>query len=299
LGNPDLKVAVVSSASRLAEFPDAPTFGEFGVSGLDDEFMWRGFAVREGTPADALDWYDRLIRQVSEDRQWRDFWEKGGIKVEYRGRDEFTPIVEQDRKVFADYLARIGMIQSGRELGLGRFLSGPRLAWILAALVMANVIVALSAAWFAPMIRLGDVLIPTFLISVSLVGLALSLVFPETAGVGPAAVPRLWIGVIIPLSLYLLYGAGANRPDSPAVPERWDVVCLFALILFVYVVAIDYLGYFASSFVFLPLAMYILGLRRLDVMLGVTMGWLLVSYWTFVRLLYVPLPAGRIWEGHF
>jgi hypothetical protein len=104
--------------------------------------------------------------------------------------------------------------------------------------------------------------------------------------------------VLIPLSVYLLYAATVNRRQSAASGERTDLVWKFAALLSVYVVSTVYLGYFFSSFVFLMVTMYWLGLRRFGVMVGVSLGWLAISYWTFVRLLYVPLPAGLLVERY-
>ena len=41
MGRPDLKVCAVSSDKRLKQYPDAPTFRELGLAGLEDEIMWR------------------------------------------------------------------------------------------------------------------------------------------------------------------------------------------------------------------------------------------------------------------
>jgi hypothetical protein len=80
---------------------------------------------------------------------------------------------------------------------------------------------------------------------------------------------------------------------------RTDLVWTFALLLVGYVLALYYLGYFISTFLFLIVSMSLLGQRRPAVLLAVPVGWLLLSYWVFVRLLYVPLPVGRWIEVYF
>ncbi|KKL54970.1 hypothetical protein LCGC14_2260130, partial [marine sediment metagenome] len=80
-GKPDLKIAIVSSAKRLEQFPDVPTFSEMGIKGLDSEVMWRGFALKKGVPATVVKWYDNLIAKVTKDAEWREFWEPYGIKI--------------------------------------------------------------------------------------------------------------------------------------------------------------------------------------------------------------------------
>ena len=45
IGKPDFSVAAICAAERLPQFPDVPTFKELGLDGLENEIMWRGFAV--------------------------------------------------------------------------------------------------------------------------------------------------------------------------------------------------------------------------------------------------------------
>ncbi len=64
----------------------------------------------------------------------------------------------------------------------------------------------------------------------------------------------------------------------------------------VFVPALILLGYFASTFAFLCLAMYLLGSRSIGSVVGVAVVWVAVSYLLFIRLLQVPLPQGWLWE---
>jgi len=110
IGKPDLMIAAVSSKERLPQFPDVPTFGELGIKDFDNEIMWRGFAVKKCTPEYALKWYDDLFKKVTEDPEWRKFWEVGGIDLVYYSIEKFEKIIEQDVKDFTVYLKKIGMI---------------------------------------------------------------------------------------------------------------------------------------------------------------------------------------------
>jgi hypothetical protein len=142
--------------------------------------------------------------------------------------------------------------------------------------------------------RVGYFLIPTFFVCVCLLFFALTLTFPQSDEVGPAAIPRLWMSMLAPLSVYLLYRAVKQGEPEVSRGARTDLVVKFGLLLVVYVAAMEYLGYFLCSLAFLLVTMHMLGYRRYGVMLAVSLGWLAVSYWLFVRLLYVTLPTGRL-----
>ncbi|MFQ3671879.1 MAG: tripartite tricarboxylate transporter substrate binding protein, partial [Verrucomicrobiia bacterium] len=102
-GNPDLEVAVICAPKRLAAFPSVPVFREFGVEGVDDEAMWRGFALRSGVPEGVRRWYAELFEKVNRDPEWRGEWEPFGITVEYVASGPFTAEVEKDRREAAFY----------------------------------------------------------------------------------------------------------------------------------------------------------------------------------------------------
>ncbi len=79
-GKPDLENAVIASPKRLEGEPwsKIPTFKELGVKGLDEELMWRGFAITKGIPEEARKFYVDLITKVSNDPQWRKYIEDEG-----------------------------------------------------------------------------------------------------------------------------------------------------------------------------------------------------------------------------
>ena len=49
-GREGFTIVAIARKERSPKFPDAPTFTELGIQGLEDEAMWRGFALEEGTP---------------------------------------------------------------------------------------------------------------------------------------------------------------------------------------------------------------------------------------------------------
>jgi tripartite-type tricarboxylate transporter receptor subunit TctC len=105
-GKPDLMLAAISAQKRFAQFPDVPTLKELGIKGLDAESFWRGFAVKKGTPAKVVAWYDELFAKLTADPDWRQFNEKDGMEVVHYKRDKFNTIIESDVKDFKAYFKK-------------------------------------------------------------------------------------------------------------------------------------------------------------------------------------------------
>ena len=112
IGRPDLKVAAIASEKRLGgQFADVPTFSELGIKGLNNEIMWRGFMAKKGIPAEAEAFYVDLFSKVNSDPDWKVYVEKGGATPVMKGADEFTAIVDADKKEFGKALKELGVIK--------------------------------------------------------------------------------------------------------------------------------------------------------------------------------------------
>ena len=297
-GNEDnLKIAVISSPKRIEAYSDVPTFSEFGVEGLDKEFMWRGFAMRKGTPQIALDWYDQLFESVTQDAEWRAIWEKGGIQVEYVKGAEFDAIIEQDRIDFRGYLAGIGL--AGRELSKtdATLNSTNGLAILGLAILLINALPRASRRTREKFQRNTGLGVPLSLIACCSVLFLVSRSFPQGDVIGPAAVPRLWMSLLIPLSGLLVLQEKTSTSVGRTEPSGVSLVRTIAALLALYLISIGWLGYFPSTFIFLPLSMYLLGVRNQRAIWTVTVGWLLLSFLLFVKLLGLPLPSGLLFVG--
>jgi tripartite-type tricarboxylate transporter receptor subunit TctC len=296
-GNPDLHIAAVSSPRRLAAYPDVPTFGELGLDGLDREFMWRGFAIRQGVPAPAVAWYDALFKQVGADPEWREYWEKSGIDLTYRDRAAFREIVAADQADFTRSLSSQGLIQARRTgllavAGRGRGL----VVWIAGL----GLILLLLLVWAARSSRrcAGRVALPLLCVAGGSVFLAMTFAFPVVEEAGPDLVPRLWIGLMTLVALSIAFKE-SRRPPADADPDTGHVpqVLRFSLLLGLYLVLLPWVGYLLTTGLFLVTAMVMLGVRRPVRVIGVTAGWLIFSYLVFEKVLYVQLPAGRLLGG--
>jgi putative tricarboxylic transport membrane protein len=110
-GRPDLIVCAVSSDERLPQYPDAPTFKELGIEGLDNEVMWRGFSMKKGSPPEAVAWLQDLVEKVAQDPEWKEFFEEQAIKVVAYRTDEFTETVKNNVEDAIKYFKEYGIIK--------------------------------------------------------------------------------------------------------------------------------------------------------------------------------------------
>ncbi|MBQ3076290.1 MAG: tripartite tricarboxylate transporter substrate binding protein, partial [Clostridia bacterium] len=96
VGNPgdttkyDVKALVVGNNGRLAGF-DVPTFTELGFPAeLDALSMWRGYAVKKGTPAGMITWFQDLCQKVTEDPDWINYYAEQFVAVKNDTTETFT-----------------------------------------------------------------------------------------------------------------------------------------------------------------------------------------------------------------
>lgn len=299
LGNPDLFIAAVSAPQRLEAFPDAPTFTELGMPDLENEFMWRGFALKQGTPVEVIEWYDELFKKVTADPGWRKFWEKGGIDVVYVQEPEFSELVAADAELFEYYLKKSDILPGDAVGFMARMASGVPFA--ILSLILVSVWLSISYMIFKSKFSaiLGRVLVIGFFLIVSILFLLQSMNFPSSSAVGPGAVPRLWIFMLIPLNLLLLYKTFKKNQEVAETGPRVDIVLSFVGFLIAYLIAMQIVGYFLSTFAFIGVSLYYLGYRNPRNTVIIAGAWILFSYIIFYKTLYVPLPLGMLFENLF
>jgi putative tricarboxylic transport membrane protein len=296
LGNDDLMIAAVSSETRLPQFPDVPTFKELGLSGLDNEFMWRGFVLKKGTSPQIIEWYDDLLNKINNDEDWRKYWERGGIDVKYSNNIEFTEIVNRDREEFSYYLSKLGIINIEAHGFMAKLARGRSMNWIILILAIVFLFSLIIVTCLPKYRYLEAALIPEFFIFLSFIFYLLSFTFPGNEDVGSSVVPRLWILILVALNIIMLISILIKKSDVKSADKGNSIIYRFIPLLIFYLAGIFYIGYFISTFMFLLIASYILGDRNYARMLIIAFCWLIFSYLIFYKLLYVPLPAGKLIE---
>lgn len=142
---------------------------------------------------------------------------------------------------------------------------------------------------------IGNFLLPLCILIIALICFYQTLEFPGAGeDVGPAGVPYLWIGFTTLFSIILMLQSVLHKLKPDPIPGNIRFVFLFACGLAIYLFAIENLGYYASTFLFIVSSMYALGYRRYAIMTAVALFWLVFSYFVFGQLLYIPLPEGPL-----
>ena len=137
----------------------------------------------------------------------------------------------------------------------------------------------------------GQALVAATIMALALLFFAMTFDFPAEL-VGPALIPRLWIFCIVIIGSALLVAAARGKGEKAPRAGRIGFVLLGIGCMVAYYFAIQTLGYFISSVIFLALMMYLLSYRKPVVIALVSMGWLVFSYLVFYKLLYIQLPLG-------
>jgi hypothetical protein len=144
---------------------------------------------------------------------------------------------------------------------------------------------------------LGNILIPCCLIAVCLIFLVITFGF-RAEEAGPALIPRLWIYLMLVLSGIILWQILEGKDEVVPKIQRPGLLVLVMVTLIGYFVAMPFLGYFLSSFLFVILLLHMFSYRKKLLIYLIAGGWVLFSYLVFYKLLYIQLPLG-IFEDLF
>jgi tripartite-type tricarboxylate transporter receptor subunit TctC len=115
MGNPfdtsgrALWVAAIASPQRMPGFEDSPTFAELGYPELNDNHIWRGFAVKKGTPPGMIKWMENLVTQVSKHPRWIEYNASNAIAPRAVFGEDFMKIVRNTIEVTEFWLKQLGM----------------------------------------------------------------------------------------------------------------------------------------------------------------------------------------------
>jgi hypothetical protein len=147
----------------------------------------------------------------------------------------------------------------------------------------------------------GRIILPLFFVEFTAVFGILALNFPKATGdeVGASIVPFLWLIGIFSLALFLLIRGLSGQEEEDPEWGRVGKVFIFLGMTVVYLLIMQLIGYSLATLLYLICGMLFLSYRNWKVMITISGGWVLFSYFIFYRLLYVPLPKGILIEWIF
>jgi len=146
----------------------------------------------------------------------------------------------------------------------------------------------------------GRIIIPVFFIELALAFGIVTINFPDKGDeVGPGVVPGLWLISILIFSTLLLFRVFMGNEEKDPPRGHLGKVAVFVVMTILYIVVMQFIGYYLTTVIYLILGMYYLSYRNWIVMISIAGGWIVFSYFAFYRLLYVPLPKGMLIERIF
>lgn len=290
-GRPALKIAAIATKERLSQFPETPTFAEFGYD-IQDDVLWRGFALKKDTNPAAIGILENLFSQLSQDSVWIKFVESSSAQPVFLENEAFSEMVQNDQQEAKKYLQIAGILTdtTGSDSGANPIIFGGIL--IIGA--------ALGFIFYKRGRLSGDTAIGLLLICLSIYLYFVTQSFPvgklsKTAG--PASMPRLLIFSMLIFALWLVIQSIRRVPslESKPIPANFTKVLLLLALMTGYLLIINYFGYFISTFLFLLIGIYLMGYRKHGIIICTVAGFLLIAYFAFLKVLQVPLPRGAFW----
>jgi tripartite-type tricarboxylate transporter receptor subunit TctC len=284
-GKSNLDIISIASDKRLRSLPDVPTFKEQGYD--LNESMWRGFAFKKGVPEEALEYVTKILRDVVNDEEWEAYCNETYVFSNFENYEEFTGRIAREVEETNHYLNKAGLLVTYVKKG--------RVPLLVVFFIIVTVVFLLLLAFNKFSIRKinYDQIIGGGIMCLSLFFYYQTTLFqiPETANItSPALIPGIWIFTLLVLSVILIIKS--KKRSAEIIKSSPKNVLIIIALLFAYLTAMQWIGYFFTTPVFILSAMYLLKYRKTAFMAINAFGFVLFSYFIFNRLLHIDLPLG-------
>ncbi|MBC8320345.1 MAG: tripartite tricarboxylate transporter TctB family protein [Bacteroidetes bacterium] len=284
-GKSGLKIISIASDNRLSSLPDIPTFKEQGYD--LSESMWRGFAFKKGVQDEAIEYVTKILQDVVNDEEWKVYCDETNVFSNFEKHIEFTQLIEQEVEETNYYLNKAGLLATYQEQS--------QIPMLLILFLIVGIVFLLILAFNKFIINKINYnqIIAGGIISISLFFYYQTMLFsiPENANVtNPALIPRIWIIILLLLSVILIFNS-KNKIEghNKLMPGRVVIIIAF---LIVYLISMQWIGYFFTTPVFILSTMYLLLYRKPAYMIINAFGFVMFSYFIFNKLLHIDLPLG-------
>ena len=284
-GKSNLDIVSIASDKRLESLPDVPTFKEQGYD--LNESMWRGFAFEKGVPNEAVEYVTEVLQKVVNDPEWESYCNDTYVFSNFERQEEFTERIVQEVDETNYYLNKAGLLVAYQKES---------------AVHILLVLLIISIGVFLLLLAINKLNISNIKYDQCIAGgiIAISLFFyyqtvlfeiPSTLNVtSPALIPRIWITILILISIILIFKS--KNKGTKFVMYSPKTVLIIIVYLFLYLVAMQWIGYFITTPIFILSTMYLLVYRKVATMTINAFGFVLFSYLVFNKLLHIDLPMG-------
>ena len=284
-GKSKLEIISIASEKRLASLPGVPTFKEQGYD--LNESMWRGFAFKKGVPEEAVEYVSGILQQVVNDDEWKEYCNETYVFSSFEDQQEFTARIIRETKETNHYLNKADLLVS--------FVNTSPLPLLLVLLIIlvAVFIVLLAIRKFNIRKINYDQIIGGGIFSFALFFYYQTTLFqiPSTTSfTSPALIPRIWIFTLMLLSAVLIVKSENQIFEKKHTSPK--TVLILVVLLIGYLLAMQWMGYFIVTPLFILAAMYFLNYRKFSIMVINAFGFVLFSYFVFNKLLHIDLPLG-------
>ena len=117
-GNPgdvegrEFRHLVIATKNKLAKYPDVANFADLGYPELDELSMWRGYAVKAGTPAEFIAWWQDLCEKITNDPEWIEFFNEKSIVVHNKTSEDFLAELKADMAAHLEVLKGADLVDA-------------------------------------------------------------------------------------------------------------------------------------------------------------------------------------------
>ena len=155
----------------------------------------------------------------------------------------------------------------------------------------------LFAGWFYKYKRdlLGSALIPFNMIALSIILWSLAREMSNEVA-GPASIPMLYVFLLISSSVLVIFQIFRSKETKDPGWGNIKMILTVVFLMLLYIITMDFFGYFISSLLFITAMIYLLTYRNHVVIWSVALGWVCFSYFVFYKLLFIQLPLGYLYE---
>lgn len=258
---------------------------------MTDDVMWRGFAVKKGTPPEVVGYLEDLLWKCSQDPLWIGYVEKTMVQGVFMRNEEFTEMVTRDAQSAREYLGRAGFkIGAVPE-------SAPYPVLIFAAVLVVVFAVLLLLTRKTSTQLNGTMAIAATGLALAFLFYFMSLYFPaprQGTFVGAATVPQFWTLFLAVMAVTILVRSFKAAPEAGAASGRTLLVVKNIALATAYTLLLLWIGFFPATFILLVGGMLLLGYRKFGVISIASVAVLAFMYGVFYKVLMVPLPMGSL-----